>query len=169
MALTVDDQTVTMEQLSQELCLALRQAAYDDPEDHTLTAAREIAVNEILEDLAVDRLAAQRGVSVTEEELAAGTVSISNGYEGMNPEGWRWEARHELLHQKLYDLYASDCETPAGTAGSPENCLSAESRFLAALEAVKPTREEAVLSPALADLDLYAAQQRLLHSPFVYV
>lgn len=168
-ALTVDDQTVTMEQLSQELCLALRQAAYDDPENHTLTAAREIAVNEILEDLAVDRLAAQKGVSVTEEELAAGTVSISNGYEGMNPEGWRWEARHELLHQKLYDLYASDCETPAGTAGSPENCLSAESRFLTALEAAKPAREEVVLSPALEELDLYAAQQRLLHSPFVYV
>ena len=166
-ALTVGGEPVTMEQLSQELCLALRQAAWDTPEDHTLTAAREVAVGEILEDLAVDRLAAQKGVSVTEAEVEAGVTAISNGYEGMNPTGWRWEARHELLHQKLYDLYAYGCETP-GTAGSSEDCLAGEERFLTALEAAKPAQEEVVLSPALEELDLYAAQQRLLDSPFVY-
>lgn len=168
-ALTVDGHTVTAEELAQELCLALRQNALENPENPDPQLALTIAVEEICEDLAIDRVAAERQLSITEETILGAYGEIPAGYEGVSHNGWLWEYRHELLHQELYQIYYLEiCGQVPAEESLPCN-EEVDAALGEALAAVRPEAETAVLSPALADLDWDAVLARLLDSPFAYL
>lgn len=165
-ALTVDGQTVTVEEMAQELCLALRQNALENPENPDPQLALTIAVAEICEDLAIDRVAAERQLTVTEETILSAYGELPAGYEGVSRNGWLWEYRHELLHQELYRIYYLEI---CGQAPAEESLPCNEEVDAAlgeALATVRPEADQAVLAPALADLDWDAVLERLLDSPF---
>ena len=166
-ALTADGQTVTAEELAQELCLALRQNALENPEDPNPELALTIAAAEIREDIAIDRAAQQKNLTVTENTVRAAYGELPAGYEGVSRAGWLWEFRHELLHEELYRiLYLDLC----GSALPEEEALYCNSAVDAALgellAAVRPAAEDVTLSPALESLDWDAVLERLLDSPF---
>ena len=152
--------------MAQELCLALRQNALENPENPDPQLALTIAVAEICEDLAIDQVAAERQLTVTEETILSAYGELPAGYEGVSRNGWLWEYRHELLHQELYRIYYLEI---CGQAPAEESLPCNEEVDAAlgeALAAVRPEADQAVLAPALADLDWDAVLARLLDSPF---
>ena len=125
-----------------------------------------VTVEEICEDLAIDRVAAERQLTVTEETILSAYGELPAGYEGVSRNGWLWEYRHELLHQELYRIYYLEI---CGQAPAEESLPCNEEVDAAlgeALAAVRPEADQAVLAPALADLDWDAVLERLLDSPF---
>ena len=165
-ALTVDGQTVTAEELAQELCLALLQHARENPDAPNPEAALAIAAAEICEDLAIDALAAERQLTITEDTIRSAYGEIPAGYEGVSHNGWLWEYRHELLHQELYRIFYLDICGSAPDAAEAIPCNTEVDAALGeALAAVRPAVEDAVLSLALSDLDWDAVLERLDSSP----
>ena len=165
-ALTVDGQTVTAEELAQELCLALRQNALENPEDPNPQLALTIAAAEICEDLAIDALAAERQLTITEDTLRTAYGDIPAGYQGVSHNGWLWEYRHELLHEELYRIFYLEL---CGPLEDPEEQLPCSGEVDAALgealAAARPAVEDVTLSPALETLDYDAVLERLMRSP----
>lgn len=166
-ALTVDGQTVTAEEMAQELCLALLQNARENPENPDPQLALTIAAAEICEDLAIDRAAAERQLVITEDTIRSAYGEIPAGYEGVSHNGWLWEYRHELLHQELYRIFFLEIcgRAPDPAEGLPCN-TEVDAALGEALAAVRPDAEDAVFSTALKNLDWDAALDRLMSSPF---
>ena len=166
-ALTVGGQTVTVEELAQELCLALRQNALENPESPDPELALTIAVTEIREDLAIDALAEAYRLNITEDTVRAAYGELPAGYEGVSRAGWLWEFRHELLHEELYRIFYLDL---CGASLPEEEALycntAVDAALGEALAAVRPAAEDVTLSPALESLDWDAVLERLLDSPF---
>lgn len=158
-ALTVEGETITMEQFAQELCLALRQNALESPDAPEPEAALAAAVEEIQEDVAIDRLAAKHHLLMSERKISDTYGSIPAGYQGVTREGWLWEYGHSLLHQELFLLYQAQ-SGPAVSDGETQG----ELLFDAALDAARP--KDASLSPILTEMDWDAVLERLLSSPF---
>lgn len=158
-ALTVEGETITMEQFAQELCLALRQNALESSDAPEPEAALAAAVEEIQEDVAIDRLAAKHHLLMSERKISDTYGSIPAGYQGVTREGWLWEYGHSLLHQELFLLYQAQ-SGPAVSDGETQG----ELLFDAALDAARP--KDASLSPILTEMDWDAVLERLLSSPF---
>ena len=158
-ALTVEGETISMEQFAQELCLALRQNALESPDAPEQEAALAAAVEEIQEDVAIDRLAAKHHLLMSERKISDTYGSIPAGYQGVTREGWLWEYGHSLLHQELFLLYQAQ-SGPAVSDGETQG----ELLFNAALDAARP--KDASLSPILTEMDWDAVLERLLSSPF---
>ena len=111
-------------------------------------------------------MAAERQLTVTEDTILSAYGELPAGYEGVSRNGWLWEYRHELLHQELYRIYYLEI---CGQAPAEESLPCNEEVDAAlgeALAAVRPEADQAVLAPALADLDWDAVLERLLDSPF---
>ena len=165
-AMTVDSQTVTVEEMAQELCLALHQNALENPENPNPQLALTIAAAEICEDLAIDRLAAERQLTITEATIRSAYGEIPAGYEGVSRSGWLWEYRHELLHQELYRIFYLDiCGQAPAEEALPCN-TEVDAALGEALAAVRPAVESVTLSSALENLNWDAVLARLLDSPF---
>lgn len=86
-ALTVEGETISMEQFAQELCLVLRQNALESPDAPEPEAALAAAVEEIQEDVAIDRLAAKHHLLMSERKISDTYGSIPAGYQGVTREG----------------------------------------------------------------------------------
>lgn len=167
--LTVDDRKLTAEQCSNALCRALRKQynrlICDGPNANDLTAVIPDAISEIKNDLALETLANEEGISITDAELAEACGSDLPGYEGMTAAGWHWEELHSLLDSKLLkvyeDRYGSDLlgfspEAMGDTMGREE--LDSALEKLASAMTVEQ-------SSAIKSLDLAAAQARLAAGP----
>lgn len=161
-ALTVDGTAITMEQAAQELCLSLRQEDCDAisgeiPKDD-LTESLQIALKELVTDVALDRMAAQQNLTWTRQELEAQYGPLPVGAQGIQEEGWLWEYSHNWLSQQLLLRYL----VQYGSAMDPASGdMAAEVRFQQDLDAVKASLS-VTPSPALQNLDAAGAQSRLL-------
>lgn len=161
-ALTVDGTAITMEQAAQELCLSLRQEDCDAisgeiPKDD-LTESLQIALKELVTDVALDHMAAQQNLTWTQQELEAQYGPLPVGAQGIQEEGWLWEYSHNWLSQQLLLRYL----VQYGSAIDPASGdMAAEVRFQQDLDAVKASLS-VTPSPALQNLDAAGAQSRLL-------
>jgi len=166
---TVDDRELTAEQCSNALCRALRKQynrlICDGPDANDLAAVVPDAISELKTDLALEALAAQKGVTVTDAELEEAYGSALSGYEGLTAAGRHWEEFHSLLGSRLLSVYedrygsellGSSPEAAGDTPGS--EALASALEELASAMTVQQ-------SSALKSLDLSAAQTRLAASP----
>lgn len=166
---TVDGRDITAEQCSDAFCRALRKQynrlMCDGPDANDLTAVVPDVLTAIKTDLAVEALADQEGVTVTDTELAEACGSDLPGYEGMTAAGWHWDEFHSLLDSKLLKVYEdrygneSLGSSPMSVGDTPgsEALDSALEKLTSAM-----TVEQ---SSAMKSLDLAAAQARLAAGP----
>lgn len=167
---TVDGRDLTAEQCSNDFCKALREQYHrllcDGPDANDLTAVVPDVLTAIKTDLAVEALADQEGVTVTDAELAKAFRSYLPGYEGMTAAGQHWEEFHALLGGKLLSVYEDrygnenlgSSPMSAGDTPGYEVLHSALEKLASAM-----TVEQ---SSAMKSLDLSAAQARLAAGPY---
>ena len=167
--ITVDDRELTAEQGSNALCRALlwqyNRLICDGPDANDLAAVVPDAISELKTDLALEALAAQEGVSVTNTELTEAYGDPLPGDKGLTTAGRHWEEFHSLLESKLLnvfeDRYGSELlgfsPEAAGDTPGAEELDSALEKLASAM-----TVEQ---SSALKSLNLSAAQTRLAAGP----
>ena len=135
----------------------------DGPDANDLDLALRDAVAALKEDVAVSRLAARMGVTATDEELEEACGPILPGCRGMTAAAQQWENTCALLYKKLLEVYEEEYGTEV-VAPSP----GAPSRGEEVLEGDLADMTEqmtALIAPEIQDLDLAAAQTRLVTSP----
>lgn len=150
--LTVGGTGITLGQLSGRLA----QSVMAWPET-ALTSLESSAV----EDVALERLAALRGIPSPPEEQLASEIKQSLRQPGVPDAALKWALLHDVLEAGLAFYY-----DPALTAFMPgySSCPEAMKRDLDTVAAsLSVTR-----SPALEALDLEAVRTRLLSSPYCY-
>lgn len=172
-ALTVDGTAIRADVVAPTICTLLEERYHQmvsgGPDAGRLDTVLTEAADTMKEDLALERLAAERGISVTQEDLAKEYGAMVSGYRGLSEAAQRWENTHNLMKSRLSALYAqqygsenwgSSPSDPAETPGS----IRMESDLAAAKAAMTVT-----LSDSLSSLDLAAAQTRLVQSPLLHI
>ena len=145
-----------LEQYNRMLC--------DGPSANWLDRVLPDTVESLKEDVALDILAQQQGITVTEEELLQeGYAPPVAGYRGMSEAAQVWKNTHSLLHSKLLQRYNETygAEVVAPSPGAPSlggEHLESDLQKLTDQMTVQ-------VSPALQALDLAAAQTRYVQSP----
>ena len=172
-ALTVDGTAVRADVVAPTICGLLEeryhQMVSDGPDAGRLDTVLAEAADTIKEDLALERLAAERGIAVTQEDLAREYGAMVSGYRGLSEAAQRWENTHNLMKSRLSalynELYGSENwgSSPSGPAETPGS-IRMESDLAAAKAAMTVT-----LSDSLRSLDLAAAQTRLVQSPLLHI
>lgn len=127
--------------------------------DHVLPDTIEA----LKKDVAVDVLAQQQGITVTEEELAESYGTVVPGYRGRSEAAQVWENTHNLLLSKLHQRYNETygAEVVAPSPGAP----SVGGEHLESDLQKLMDQMTAQVSPELSQLDLSAAQTRYVQSP----
>lgn len=118
------------------------------------------------EDVAVDVLAQQHGIAVTDEELSQEYGTVVPGYRGRSEAAQVWENTHNLLRSKLHQRYNETygAEIVAPSPGAP----SVGGEHLESDLQKLMDQMTAQVAPELAQLDLSAAQTRLMESPLFH-
>lgn len=162
--LTVDGQDVTAAQMARPLCSALQgrdSLTLEKFPATDLAAVRDRTAASVRQDLALEALLAERKLTVA--PIDPDTLSL---YYGIPLEGWLWEKSHTEMYDALLEAYEAQYgdKRPAGalTPGS-----AGESRLQEDLAALM---EDMTVqsSPALEDMDLAAAQNKLKNLSFAY-
>lgn len=115
------------------------------------------------EDMALAVLAQQQGITVTEEDLAEEYSPVVPGFRGRSEAAQTWANTHNLLHSKLLESYNEEYGAEAVTS-SPGASSKGEEQLEADLQILKE-QMTAQVAPELQQLDLAAAQTRLIQSP----
>lgn len=120
-------------------------------------------IETLKKDVAVDVLAQQQGITVTEEELAEEYGTLRAGYRGMSEAAQVWENTHNLLYSKLHQRYNETygAEVVAPSPGAP----SVGGEHLESDLQKLMDQMTAQTAPELSQLDLAAAQMRYVQSP----
>lgn len=115
------------------------------------------------EDVALDVLARQQGITVTEEELTGEYGAAVPGYLGMSEAAQVWKNTHSLLRSKLLERYNETygAEAVAPSPGAPSVGGEHLAHDLQTLTGEMTART----APELSRLDLAAAQARFVQSP----
>ncbi|MBE6995716.1 MAG: hypothetical protein E7429_03150 [Ruminococcaceae bacterium] len=162
---TTGDASITAEQVSNHLCRNLRkqyhQLILSGPNACNPNAALADTLTAVKMDLALEQLAEEKGITVTDGELTLFPI----GYLCMTAEGLRWEAYHALLEQKLLDLYEETFGAQS-TGISPHAMKYTQGR-VALEDDLRQTADQITLAlaPELTALDLSAALERLIAGP----
>lgn len=154
--LTVGGTGITAEQLSDQLAQALK--AW--PPEDTDTALKTVEAW-ASERIALERLAALRGISVPSGEQLTADIRLSARRPGVSDGALKWEVQHNELEAALAFYY-----DPSLTAYLPgfSPRPAAMERDLTTISATLSV----VPSSALNALDLAAVRQRLVASPYSY-
>lgn len=168
-ALTIDTTAIRADVVAPTICALLEeryhQMVSDGADAGRLDTVLAQAADAMKEDLALERLAAERGITVTEEDLEEEYGPMVSGYQGLSESAQRWENTHNLMKGRLSALYAQQYgsenwgSSPSGPAETPGS-IRLESDLAAAKAAMTVT-----FSDSLSSLDLSAAQTRLVQSP----
>lgn len=166
-ALTIDGTSIRADVMTFALCSALKtqynRLICDGPSANHLEAVVPEATAAMKEDLALERLAAERGITVTEEDLEETYGSMVSGYRGLSEAAQKWENTHNLMKSRLSALYNEQygSEAVGPSPGAPSWGEEALDNDLWKL------MEQMTVQTAstLEQLDLSAAQMRLVQSP----
>lgn len=121
-------------------------------------------IEALKKDVAIDVLAQQQGITVTEEELFEEYGGpVVSGYRGKSEAAQVWENTHNLLLSKLHQRYNETygAEVVAPSPGAP----SVGGEHLESDLQKLTDQMTAQVAPELSQLDLAAAQTRYVHSP----
>lgn len=170
-ALTIDGTAIRADVVAPAVCQALETQYHhlvaDGPSANRLDQVLPDTIQALKEDLALESLAAERGVTVTEEDLEEEYGPMVSGYRGLSEAAQRWENTHDLMKSRLLTLYNAQYgsenwgSSPSGPAETPGS-IHLESDLAAAKAAMTVT-----FSDSLSSLDLAAAQTRLVQSPLM--
>lgn len=168
-ALTINGMSVRADVVTPIICDLLEnrynQMVSDGPSANHLDTVLTEAAASIQEDLALERLAAERGITVTEEDLAKEYPPMVSGYRGLSEAAQRWENTHAFMKSRLLEQYNQQYgsenwgSSPSGPAETPGSI-----RLQSDLAALESAMTVTVLE-SLRSLDLSAAQTRLVQSP----
>lgn len=121
-------------------------------------------IEALKKDVAIDVLAQQQGITVTEEELFEEYGGpVVSGYRGKSEAAQVWENTHNLLLSKLHQRYNETygAEVVAPSPGAP----SVGGEHLESDLQKLMDQMTAQVAPELSQLDLAAAQTRYVQSP----
>ena len=158
--MTIDGRDISAVQFTGAICRELRtqynKMICDGPQANDLKQALDNAAHSMKLDLAMEQLAAKRGISRSPETFYA-------GYHGLSATAGAWALDHTGLYQELLAIYLEEHgSTSAGASPHAvpwgQECLDSNLRDLA-------DNMELVLSEDLTALDLSAAQVRLIAAP----
>lgn len=166
-ALTIDGTAIRADVVAPAVCSALKtqynRLICDGPSANRLDQVLPEAMKALKEDLALESLAAERGVTVTEADLEAEYPPMVSGYRGLSEAAQRWENTHNLMKSRLSTLYNAQygSEIAGPSPGAPSWGEEALDNDLWKL------MEQMTVQTAstLEQLDLSAAQTRLVQSP----
>ena len=168
-ALTIDGTAIRADVVAPTICSLLKTRYHQMVSGGADAGRLDTVLTEtaaaMKEDLALERLAAEQGITVTEEDLEETYGPMVSGYQGLSEAAQRWENTHNLMKSRLSALYAQQYgsenwgSSPSGPAETPGSIrLDSD---LAALESAMTV----TFSDSLSSLDLSAAQTRLVQSP----
>lgn len=133
----------------------------DGPNANDLDLVLRDTIASLEEDVAISRLAAQLGITVTDAELKGTFGAVIPGYLGMTAAAQQWENTCFLLYNKLQDAYEEEygIEVVAPSPGAPS--IGEETLYGDLMDMME--QMTALTAPEIQDLD--AAQTRLVNSP----
>lgn len=135
----------------------------DGPAANDLDLVLRDTIAALKEDVAVSRLAAQLGITVSDEELTETYGTIVPGYRGMTAAAQQWENTCALLYDKLLDAYIEEYGTD--TMGPNPHMIPWGQEVLDGDLSDMTDQMTVLIAPEVEDLDLSAAQARLVASP----
>lgn len=135
----------------------------DGPNANDLDLVLRDTVASLEEDVAISRLAAQMGISVTDAELKGTFGAVTPGYLGMTAAAQQWENTCFLLYNKLEDAYEEEYGTEVVAPSPNAPSIGEETLYGDLMDMID--QMTALVAPEIQDLDLAAAQTRLVNSP----
>ncbi len=135
----------------------------DGPDANDLDLVLRDTIASLKEDVAISRLAAQLGVTVTDEELEETYGPVVSGYRGMTAAAQQWENTCALLYDKLLDAHIEEYGTD--TMGPNPHMIPWGQEVLDGDLSDMTDQMTSLIAPEIQNLDLAAAQARLVNSP----
>lgn len=135
----------------------------DGPDANDLDLVLRDTIASLKEDVAISRLAAQLGITVTDEELEETYGPVVSGYRGMTAAAQQWENTCALLYDKLLDAHIEEYGTD--TMGPNPHMIPWGQEVLDGDLSDMTDQMTALTAPEIQNLDLAAAQARLVNSP----
>ena len=135
----------------------------DGPNANELNLVLRDTIAALKEDVAISRLAAQMGITVTDADLKGTFGTVIPGYLGMTAAAQQWENACFLLYNKLEDAYeeAYGTEVVAPSPSAPS--IGEETLYGDLMDMME--QMTALIAPEIQNLDLAAAQTQLVNSP----
>ena len=135
----------------------------DGPDANDLDLVLRDTIASLKEDVAISRLAAQLGITVTDEELEETYGPVVSGYRGMTAAAQQWENTCALLYDKLLDAHIEEYGTD--TMGPNPHMIPWGQEVLDGDLSDMTDQMTSLIAPEIQNLDLAAAQARLVNSP----
>ena len=135
----------------------------DGPNANGLDLVLRDTIASLKEDVAISRLAAQLGITVTDEELEETYGPVVSGYRGMTAAAQQWENTCALLYDKLLDAHIEEYGTD--TMGPNPHMIPWGQEVLDGDLSDMTDQMTSLIAPEIQNLDLAAAQARLVNSP----
>ena len=135
----------------------------DGPNANDLDLVLRDTIASLKEDVAISRLAAQLGITVTDEELEETYGPVVSGYRGMTAAAQQWENTCALLYDKLLDAHIEEYGTD--TMGPNPHMIPWGQEVLDGDLSDMTDQMTSLIAPEIQNLDLDAAQARLVNSP----
>ena len=135
----------------------------DGPNANDLDLVLRDTITSLEEDVAISRLAAQLGITVTDEELEETYGPVVSGYRGMTAAAQQWENTCALLYDKLLDAHIEEYGTD--TMGPNPHMIPWGQEVLDGDLSDMTDQMTSLIAPEIQNLDLDAAQARLVNSP----
>ena len=135
----------------------------DGPNANDLDLVLRDTITSLEEDVAISRLAAQMGFSVTDAELKGTFGAVTPGYLGMTAAAQQWENTCFLLYNKLEDAYEEEYGTEVVAPSPNAPSIGEETLYGDLMDMID--QMTALIAPEIQNLDLAAAQARLVNSP----